>query len=98
MLCAQPEQIFASITLLDCSLSNNLSTIPRSTPYYTRCRSQLHSQSTHQPIAFLFFFSSRRRHTRLVSDWSSDVCSSDLKRSSTRTRMGNTMGPFSQDP
>src|SRR5438093_7945114 len=28
----------------------------------------------------LFFFSSRRRHTRLVSDWSSDVCSSDLER------------------
>src|SRR5438093_11563426 len=27
---------------------------------------------------FCFFFSSRRRHTRLVSDWSSDVCSSDL--------------------
>src|SRR5258706_8776239 len=27
-----------------------------------------------------FFFSSRRRHTRLVSDWSSDVCSSDLIR------------------
>src|SRR5437016_11566596 len=27
---------------------------------------------------FGFFFSSRRRHTRLVSDWSSDVCSSDL--------------------
>src|SRR5438046_8279384 len=27
----------------------------------------------------LFFFSSRRRHTRLVSDWSSDVCSSDLE-------------------
>src|SRR5262249_59760723 len=25
-----------------------------------------------------FFFSSRRRHARLVSDWSSDVCSSDL--------------------
>src|SRR5438046_10163225 len=29
---------------------------------------------------FFFFFSSRRRHTRLVSDWSSDVCSSDLSR------------------
>src|SRR5438046_7600836 len=28
----------------------------------------------------VFFFSSRRRHTRLVSDWSSDVCSSDLGR------------------
>src|SRR5690242_20750544 len=25
-----------------------------------------------------FFFSSRRRHTRLTCDWSSDVCSSDL--------------------
>src|SRR5437016_9084701 len=30
---------------------------------------------------FCFFFSSRRRHTRLVSDWSSDVCSSDLRTS-----------------
>src|SRR6266480_2099405 len=27
---------------------------------------------------FLFFFSCRRRHTRLTCDWSSDVCSSDL--------------------
>src|SRR2546429_5735574 len=27
---------------------------------------------------FLFFFSSRRRHTRCSRDWSSDVCSSDL--------------------
>src|SRR6266480_7197629 len=26
-----------------------------------------------------FFFSSRRRHTRLTCDWSSDVCSSDLE-------------------
>src|SRR5437764_1424779 len=30
---------------------------------------------------FLFFFSSRRRHTRYIGDWSSDVCSSDLIRS-----------------
>src|SRR2546430_8880136 len=28
----------------------------------------------------LFFFSSRRRHTRFDCDWSSDVCSSDLPR------------------
>src|SRR5689334_23965516 len=28
----------------------------------------------------LFFFSSRRRHTRWNCDWSSDVCSSDLQR------------------
>src|SRR5256885_12727028 len=36
-----------------------------------------------EPVKFrtwyvLFFFSSRRRHTRLQGDWSSDVCSSDL--------------------
>src|SRR5256885_11173727 len=30
----------------------------------------------------VFFFSSRRRHTRLQGDWSSDVCSSDLGRAS----------------
>src|SRR5207248_6534456 len=29
-------------------------------------------------IGALFFFSSRRRHTRSYGDWSSDVCSSDL--------------------
>src|SRR5205807_3927523 len=29
-------------------------------------------------IVQFFFFSSRRRHTRLQGDWSSDVCSSDL--------------------
>src|SRR3982750_1406481 len=29
-------------------------------------------------MSFFFFFSSRRRHTRSVRDWSSDVCSSDL--------------------
>src|SRR5258706_9105236 len=33
---------------------------------------------------FFFFFSSRRRHTRLVSDWSSDVCSSDLSNRDSR--------------
>src|SRR5690348_18214463 len=30
-------------------------------------------------IILFFFFSSRRRHTRWTGDWSSDVCSSDLK-------------------
>src|SRR5205807_4508835 len=30
-------------------------------------------------ISMRFFFSSRRLHTRLQGDWSSDVCSSDLK-------------------
>src|SRR5438874_13543117 len=31
-------------------------------------------------MIFCFFFSSRRRHTRSLRDWSSDVCSSDLYR------------------
>src|SRR5258705_1119913 len=31
-----------------------------------------------QKLGEVFFFSSRRRHTRCLSDWSSDVCSSDL--------------------
>src|SRR5258706_594079 len=38
-------------------------------PEYGTANGRLHFHS--------FFFSSRRRHTRLVSDWSSDVCSSD---------------------
>src|SRR5437763_9758307 len=31
-------------------------------------------------VVTVFFFSSRRRHTRYIGDWSSDVCSSDLYR------------------
>src|SRR5438067_4635095 len=31
-------------------------------------------------LSLIFFFSSRRRHTRSKRDWSSDVCSSDLAR------------------
>src|SRR3989454_5036349 len=38
----------------------------RSTRLFVRCKYSV------------FFFSSRRRHTRLQGDWSSDVCSSDL--------------------
>src|SRR5690606_40256751 len=34
----------------------------------------------------VFFFSSRRRHTRFSRDWSSDVCSSDLRRRGRRRR------------
>src|SRR6266487_4905046 len=37
---------------------------------------------------FVFFFSSRRRHTRWTGDWSSDVCSSDLEPA--RLAMGDT--------
>src|SRR5690606_39807841 len=34
-------------------------------------------------LTCIFFFSSRRRHTRFSRDWSSDVCSSDLRKSVT---------------
>src|SRR3712207_9305185 len=37
----------------------------------------------------IFFFSSRRRHTRYWRDWSSDVCSSDLN--STQIEGGETL-------
>src|SRR6266496_6447556 len=37
-------------------------------------------------ITFFFFFSSRRRHTRSLRDWSSDVCSSDLEQQVRETR------------
>src|SRR5256885_10344458 len=35
--------------------------------------------SVSSELVRVFFFSSRRRHTRLQGDWSSDVCSSDLR-------------------
>src|SRR5260370_8326825 len=34
-------------------------------------------------LVVVFFFSSRRRHTRFKCDWSSDVCSSDLSAANT---------------
>src|SRR5699024_11283721 len=37
-----------------------------------------HVPSLVTPRFIVFFFSSRRRHTRSKRDWSSDVCSSDL--------------------
>src|SRR2546429_5619946 len=42
----------------------------------------------------VFFFSSRRRHTRCSRDWSSDVCSSDLDVSSIATIPSSVSVPF----
>src|SRR3989475_6481377 len=39
----------------------------------------VYSLSLSLVLFFFFFFSSRRRHTRFDCDWSSDVCSSDLR-------------------
>src|SRR6266478_5170790 len=35
-------------------------------------------RAAERALDVIFFFSSRRRHTRFDCDWSSDVCSSDL--------------------
>src|SRR5258707_2283634 len=41
-------------------------------------------------VGILFFFSSRRRHTRYWRDWSSDVCSSDLSLNGNGEMTGTT--------
>src|SRR3989442_14049917 len=41
----------------------------------------------------VFFFSSRRRHTRCGRDWSSDVCSSDLPTSETSVSSATMITP-----
>src|SRR6267378_944279 len=45
---------------------------PLKIPFYSCCR------PCQDKTRLCFFFSSRRRHTRSLRDWSSDVCSSDL--------------------
>src|SRR4051812_49451306 len=54
----------------------------QSTPQRPRirheARERLRPSQPRPTIGDGFFFSSRRRHTRLSCDWSSDVCSSDL--------------------
>src|SRR5690606_41057191 len=42
------------------------------------CRGLLSRTALDTSCVLVFFFSSRRRHTRFSRDWSSDVCSSDL--------------------
>src|SRR5437879_7455972 len=46
-------------------------------------------------LLYVFFFSSRRRHTRYIGDWSSDVCSSDLMAVANRIMlMGGIVVPY----
>src|SRR5690606_33747244 len=49
-------------------------------------------------VGSLFFFSSRRRHTRFSRDWSSDVCSSDLLKKETEDALsdGISLNPILQ--
>src|SRR5256884_2546816 len=52
-------------------------------------RLMIHTPTDISVFVCLFFFSSRRRHTRCSRDWSSDVCSSDLNG---RLRAGADVG------
>src|SRR6266480_598357 len=56
--------------------------------FFTVLRHDVGSVVSSSPVSDLlyFFFSSRRRHTRLTCDWSSDVCSSDLRPRRARAR------------
>src|ERR1035438_10570596 len=49
-------------------------------------------------VVIFFFFSSRRRHTRCLSEWSSDVCSSDLFNAGTLGSGIWTSLPFTWTP
>src|SRR5260370_27339051 len=54
--------------------------IGRMTPENAKGVAKIPSQRCRLSIPdIFFFFSSRRRHTRFKCDWSSDVCSSDLR-------------------
>src|SRR5437870_10950798 len=53
--------------------------------------------SKYRFMFFFFFFSSRRRHTRWPRDWSSDVCSSDLRRKKWRDVHSNAKVAFVVD-
>src|SRR2546430_7168382 len=55
-------------------------TVPRAPEREPEQRNGLIGVATRSlSVSLDFFFSSRRRHTRFDCDWSSDVCSSDLK-------------------
>src|SRR2546429_5860802 len=53
----------------------------RREPWHQQARNRYEAAIGHREgdvLHTVFFFSSRRRHTRCSRDWSSDVCSSDL--------------------
>src|SRR5690606_39739971 len=49
-------------------------------------------------LSCFFFFSSTRRHTRFSRDWSSDVCSSDLRKPQHLRQQRQGAGPHQRPP
>src|SRR5437764_6165806 len=65
---------------------------------WTTAKALTESRTVQTKISFVlqycnFFFSSRRRHTRYIGDWSSDVCSSDLTSPATVTITVSSAAP-----
>src|SRR5437879_8105371 len=60
--------------------------------------SSYHSTTPSYFTSLVFFFSSRRRHTRYIGDWSSDVCSSDLAHYAVRVEPRIVDAHFDQAP
>src|SRR5207247_3396418 len=72
--------------------------VETSAPEFTSSKvGHVHEVSS-KTYAHLFFFSSRRRHTRSTRDWSSDVCSSDLAKRSVHDRDGGNQDQSTLDP
>src|SRR5688572_5194238 len=65
--CEQLQRVLASIELVQASAILNLT------------EGDVDFLKSEKLSIIIFFFSSRRRHTRFDCDWSSDVCSSDLR-------------------
>src|ERR1039457_4499391 len=62
-----------------------------------RARRQEYRHQNQSVAGSVFFISSRRRHTKLQGDLSSDVCSSDLIFFSSRRRHTRLQGDWSSD-
>src|SRR6266496_3151466 len=58
----------------------------------SRTKKKVVGEQDREESSDIFFFSSRRRHTRSLRDWSSDVCSSDLRAGPGRPGSGGS-GP-----
>src|SRR5256885_1543477 len=71
------QSAFTSLQLLLQSNSRTTHTHTLSHRSPLRLTRILHLDDSIYLTYLFFFFSSRRRHTRLQGDWSSDVCSSD---------------------
>src|SRR6266576_2888263 len=70
-------EFMLALAMAQVILAERLAATPSAVPGV--CRVEWRARGGRRRDDALFFFSSRRRHTRSLRDWSSDVCSSDLR-------------------